>query len=309
MRIVILCATRRGYQFCKKLMELEPEVELVIFSFSEDPWEPLFFEDLKSLAENNNQRFIEARNVAARKLSSFWSETPIDLMFCVSWRYMVPATIYNKPRLGTYVFHDSLLPKYRGFSPTVWAMINGELQTGVTLFEIAEEVDHGDIIDQEPVPIDPDNTIAEVLEKVTETYLRILERSLPGLLNGTLVSVPQNHAEATFTCKRLPEDNEISWHAPTKKIYDLIRAVTFPYPGAFTYLDGKILRIWTAERIKNPKPYVGWVVGRVIEIVPDKGAVVLTGDGALLITEVSTEDAERVCASEVLRSISQTLGR
>lgn len=309
MRIVLLCATRRGRLFLEKLVELAPEAELVVFSFREETWEPPFLDSIRDITVTNGGTFYETRSVGSERWRTFWEQTPIDLMLVVSWRYLIPAAVYTKPRLGTFVFHDSLLPVYRGFAPTQWAILNGEKQTGVTLFQIADEVDSGDIVAQCPIPIDDDDTIAEVMERVTQGYLDLIEQYLPSLLAGSAPRTPQNHADATFTCRRLPEDNAIEWTQSTKQIYNLIRATTMPYTGAFTTLNGQTLRVWKAKRLPDYQPYVGRVPGRVVEIRQGEGAVVLTGDGALLLTEVQLEGETISRADLVLNKLAFTLGR
>lgn len=307
MRVALLCATRRGYLFLQKLTDLLPQSELIVFSFKEEPWEPPFLEGIRELTTARGGQFFQSKRVGSEQRNQFWESPAVDIMFAVSWRYMIPASVYLQPRLGTFVFHDSLLPEYRGFSPTVWAIINGEDYTGVTLFEIAEEVDSGDIVDQERVPIGPDDTIAAVMERVTQTYLDLLERNLDSLLEGTVPRHPQDHSRATYTCKRLPEDNRIDWTQSAESIYNLIRAVSAPYPGAYTYLSCRKVRVWTARRLTNYPCYVGRVPGRVVEVRPGEGSVVLTGDGALLLTQAQIEDGETFCAADVLNSISQIL--
>ncbi len=309
MRIVLLCATRRGYLFLQKLVALVPQSDFVVFSFQEEPWEPPFLNDIRELTLASGGRFFQARQVGSQCWSPFWESTAVDLMLVVSWRYMIPPSVYRRPRFGTFVFHDSLLPKYRGFSPTVWAIINGEDHTGVTLFEIAEEVDAGDIVAQERVPIGPNDTIADVMERVTCTYLDLLERNLDSLINGTAPRYPQDHSRATYTCKRLPEDNQIEWTASSESIYNLIRAASAPYPGAYTYLSGKRVHVWSAQRATGAPHYIGRIPGRVVEVRPGEGSIVLTGDGALLLTRVQMESGEIVCAADVLNSLAQTLGR
>ena len=309
MRIALLCATRRGYLFLQKLAELLPQGDLSVFSFRETPWEPPFLDDIRELTLAKGGQFFEARQVGSQRWSPFWESTAVDLMFAVSWRYMIPASVYRRPHLGTFVFHDSLLPEYRGFSPTVWAIINGEDHTGVTLFKIAEEVDAGDIVDQERVPIGPDESIAVVMERVTQTYLDLLERNFDNLANGTALRYPQDHSRATCTCKRIPEDNQIDWAASSENIYNLIRAVSAPYPGAYTYLSGHKMRVWSTRRVANACQYVGRIPGRVVEVWPGEGSVVLTGDGTLLLTQVQMESDIIVCAADVLNSLAQTLGR
>jgi methionyl-tRNA formyltransferase len=308
MRIALLGATRRGLLFLKKLTELLPQCELIVFSFPEDPWEPPFLNDIRSLTLVMGGQFFEAKQVGSKRWRNFWESTAIDLMFVVSWRYLIPSSIFHRPHLGTFILHDSLLPKYRGFAPTVWAIINGEDHTGATLFEISEKVDEGAIVDQERVPIGPHDTIGVVIEHVTQAYLDLLERNLANLLNGTAPRYPQDHTQATYTCKRLPEDDQIDWTASSECIYNLIRAVSMPYPGAYTYLSGEKIRIWAAQRPPTSRRYVGKVPGRVVDIRPNEGTVVLTGDGTLLLTKVQIEGGEIVCASEILKSPRQTLG-
>ena len=182
------------------------------------------------------------------KYASCWDELgAIDVAFCVSWRYMIPPHIYNRPSRGTFVFHDSLLPKYRGFAPTVWSIVNGESSTGVTLMEIAEEVDAGDVVDQLKVPIGETDTIADVLENVTSAYLVTLERNIFGILDGSYNPVSQDHSLATYTVKRTEVDYRINWTKPARVIYDLIRGCTVPYPGAFTTVEGVKYRLWEAN--------------------------------------------------------------
>jgi methionyl-tRNA formyltransferase len=307
MRIALLCATQRGYHFLEKLSDIRPQDEIIVFSFREEPWEPPFLDDIQALACSRGYRFVESKKVASHYLDEFWETEEIDLMLVVSWRYLLPADVYQLPRFGTFVFHDSLLPEYRGFAPTVWAIINGNNQTGVTLFEIAEEVDSGDIIDQQRVNINLDDTIAIVMEKVTQVYLEILERNLDKLLAGDAPRTPQDHFLATYTCKRLPDDNQIDWNSSSESIYNLIRAVSQPYTGAYTYLLGKKIFIWSAKRMTNIN-YIGSIPGRVVKVLPDIGSVVLTGDGALLVTQVQRHGEEILCADKVLNSINQTLG-
>ena len=308
MRIVLFCATHRGYRFLAKLAELVPQHDVVVFTFREEVWEPPFFEDIHQFAKLHQMGFYEAKQVGSSRLNNFWETTDIDLMLAVSWRYMIPSRVYDKARLGTYVFHDSLLPTYRGFAPTVWAILNGEDHTGVSLFKMVDKVDEGDIVDQQRVPIGVDDYISDLLDRVTEVYLDVLERNLGNLMSGNPVLIPQDHTKATFTCKRMPDDNIIDWSQSTDEIYNLIRAVSYPYPGAYSHIAGEKVVIWSARKIECA-PYVGRIPGRVVEIIPNTGSVVLTGDGALLVTQVQVGSGEQVCADQVLNRITITLNR
>ncbi len=308
MHIALLCATERGYRFLRKLANLQPDAKLSVFSFREDPWEPPFIDNIRRFAEKQGYDFIETKNVGHSRWHALWDTSDIDLMFVVSWRYMIPAVVYEKPRLGTYVFHDSLLPAYRGFSPTVWAMINGEKQTGVTMFRISADVDAGDILAQSIIPIEIADTIATVMEKVTDIYLQLLEENIDLLLAGNAKLLAQDHSQATYTCKLLPEDFQIDWSLSSQRIYDLIRSVSVPYPGAFTTLLGKKLRIWSSQLVPDSLQYVGRIPGRVVEIIDGIGTIVLTGDGTLLIQDVQLDDSEILPASAIVNRYSHTLG-
>jgi methionyl-tRNA formyltransferase len=307
MHIVVLCATNRGYRFLERLLQLGSGHQFTVFSFREEPWEPAYLDDIQALAQRHNATFYESRNVNHAKWNSFWETTHIDLMFMVSWRYLVPSSIYTLPQLGAYVFHDSLLPTYRGFEPTVWAMINGESQTGVTLFKVVDEVDAGDILDQQAVPITPTDTIADVVEKVTQAYLALISKNFEQLISGQAQLTPQNHDQATFTCKWTPDDARIDWSQSSQTIYNLIRATTYPYPGAFCYLDGEKLTIWSAELQETPRDYVARVHGRVAEIHRESGVVILTGDSTLLLKDVQLDGGAIVNAATLIKSPSKTL--
>ena len=304
MHIVLLCATERGYRFLECLSQLmDAHDQLTVCSFRETSWEPPYLERVQARAEELGATFYEVRNVS----EIVWA-TPIDLVFMVSWRYLVPSAFYTQARLGSFVFHDSLLPAYRGFSPTVWAIINGEDHTGVSLFHASEAYDTGDIIAQQRVPIAPDETIADVLEHVTQAYLDVLTRSFPRLRQGDVLAQPQDHSLATYTLKWTPADAQLNWAWSTERIYNLIRATTAPYSGAFTTFEGDKFIIWRASRIVHPRRYAVQLPGRVVGWDND-GVEVLTGDGMLRIESVQRPtDAHPIPARQALKSLTDTLG-
>ncbi|MEP7343520.1 MAG: formyltransferase family protein [Acidobacteriota bacterium] len=307
MHIVLFGATQRGLKFLQHLRRLCPQDELTVVSFREEPWEPPFLDDLRAYAAECGAAFIESKSANAEQCAVLW-ERPVDLFIMVSWRYLLPMTLLDRARLAAVVLHDSLLPAYSGFAPTVWAMINGERECGATMIHAVAEVDAGDIIDQERIGIGPDETIAAVMERITTVYLTLLERNIEKLKAGSALRRPQDRSLATFTCKRVPADNLINWHQPLRQIYNLIRAVTHPYPGAFTFHRGKKLTIWTARPDPADRRYVGAIPGRVVEIRPGVGVVVLTQDGALQIETVQIEGEAECCAADLIRSISAQLG-
>jgi methionyl-tRNA formyltransferase len=307
MHIVLFCATQRGYRFLQRIREIKPDIKMSVVCFREEAWEPPFFSDIRRLADDTEARFLEAKRIDSARWHTLFESEEVDLILAVNWRFLIPSSVYQSTNRGAFVFHDSLLPQYRGFSPTVWTIINGENQTGVTLFEMSEEVDAGDIVDQERVQIDSNDRIGVVMDRVTEAYLVLLERNLDNLLQGEAARRKQDESQATFTCKLLPDDCLINWRKSTREIYNLVRAYTWPYPGAYTRLDGCILRIWEAVPCDKGYSFVGRVPGRVVDTRIGEGAVVLTGDGALFLNQVQLHGGQVVSGDQVLTSLSMTL--
>ena len=308
--IAIACATNRGVRFVKKLHQLLPEAELTIFSFREEPWEPPYLDDLKRLSEESGMRLVETRRLHAPDLQDFWRDNRPDLLFSVAWRYMFPSATFQRARFGTFVFHDSVLPRYRGFAPSVWAIINGERETGATLFQLTgerDEVDSGPIVAQRSIPIGPAEDIASVVDRVTSVYLEILEENLTALLEERAPRQQQDETQATYTCKRIPADNRIDWKKPAREIHNLVRGSARPYPGAFTELGGRRITIWKAALVEDGRSYVGAVPGRVVSREEGRGVTVLTGEGRLFVSEVQQEGQETTTADRVIRKISDTL--
>ncbi|MBI5624433.1 MAG: methionyl-tRNA formyltransferase-like protein [Elusimicrobia bacterium] len=298
--IVLFCATSRGLAVLEELAVLAPECSLTVLSFREEPCEPAFLDSIRSRAGSLGAGFLEAKKTGSPELAAFWDSRPADLMLAVNWRYMIPAGVYRRASKGTFVFHDSLLPAYRGFSPTVWAIANDERRCGATLFEIAEEYDRGPVVDQEAVVIGPDDTITDLFPRVTEAYLAILRRTLAALLAGSAGRKVQDESAATYVARRTAEDDRLDWTLGAARVYALIRAVTFPYSGAHCLLEGRKLRVWGGRRLPGAVPSSGAVPGQVVEVRPGEGSVVCAKDGLILVTEVQAEVAPRVRADLVL---------
>ena len=161
-----------------------------------------------------------------------------DLVFSFYYRRVLPEEMLAVPRLGAYNMHGSLLPKFRGRAPVNWAVLKGETRTGATLHAMTPRADAGPIVDQEAVPIGPEDTAFDVQKRVDAAAVAILARRLEELKAGTAPSRPQDDAAATRFGRRRPEDGRIDWSRPAREVHDLVRAVTHPYPGAFTDLFG-----------------------------------------------------------------------
>jgi len=246
------------------------------------------YANLKEIAESYNIPYFEVDGSEGKKIGDYLetikSFSP-DLILVLGWYYLVPKKIREVAPLGAWGIHASLLPKYAGGAPLVWAIINGEKEAGVTLFRFDDSVDGGDIIKQKKFPILFEDTIKEVYEKAIKASKEILVEVFTNLDKVTFT--PQNKSKIEIWPQRFPEDGEIDWNKGVIEVYNFIRAQTKPYPGAFTFLKGKKLIIWSAYPIKEvfistPK--------RIVKYKNKSG--VQLADGLLIISEVNYDGRE-----------------
>lgn len=188
------------------------------------------------------------------KASSFLDELrslQADLQIVVAFR-MLPEAVWNMPPMGTLNLHGSLLPQYRGAAPINWAVINGETITGVTTFKLKHEIDTGDILLQESFPIGENETAGEVHDRMKEIGARVLVKTVQELAAGTLKEMPQQaHGPLKHAPKIFTETCQIHFSHSVETVHNLIRGLS-PFPGAFTTLEGKTLKIYRSEKIMTP---------------------------------------------------------
>jgi methionyl-tRNA formyltransferase len=197
------------------------------------------------------------------------------------------------------------LPKYRGFAPVNWVVINGETETGVTLFYLSEEVDSGDIIAQKKIKIGKNDTAHEVYKKAAELSILLLKKYHDLILEGRAPRKKQNHKKATYGCPRTPEDSKINWQNSNESIHNLIRGLSYPYPGAFCYYKKKKIIIQKSS-IPTQKRWIGNVPGRIIRVVPEGFIEVLCGVGSIVIEEIEV-GGRRIKPAEKCKSIKEEL--
>jgi methionyl-tRNA formyltransferase len=229
-----------------------------------------------------------------------------DCVVISSYNQILPPEIIE---LSTFInVHYSPLPRYRGRANVNWAIINNEPSAAITIHKISPELDEGNIIFQQLIPIHGDDTVADIYDKLNTIQRQFLGETVVKVLNG-YQGLQQNSAEATYCCTRLPEDGEINWSDSTIDIDCLIRALVSPFPGAYTYFQQKKLLIWQAQTVNNPPVYGGRIPGRVIARSKTEGYVdVLTGDGVLRLFEVQFLGEEKTAAANIIKSVKSTLG-
>jgi len=231
-----------GVRCLKVLLHHGVEVPLVV-THRDNPDERIWFESVAALAREHGIETITPEDPNAAEVVAKVRHAQPDLLFSFYYRAMLGAELLAIPKRGAFNMHGSLLPKYRGRVPVNWAIIRGETETGATLHEMLAKPDAGRIANQETVPILPDDVALDVFDKVTGAAERVLARSLPKLIDGSIVLRSQDLSQGSYFGGRKPEDGRIDWSKPAKRIHDLVRAVAPPYPGAFADFEGKRLRL------------------------------------------------------------------
>ena len=219
--------------------------------------ENIWFDSVEKLARAHALPVIAPENANDPAVVAQIRALEPDFLFSFYYRNMLGPELLALPRRGAYNMHGSLLPKYRGRVPVNWAVIMGERETGATLHQMVAKPDAGGIVDQEAVPIGPDDTAAEVFGKVTGAAERVLARALPGLIAGTARITPQDLSRGSYHGGRKPEDGRIDWAKSAREVHDLVRGVAPPYPGAFTRIGAATLRILRTRLEPNMRPRSG----------------------------------------------------
>jgi len=307
VKIFLFLGSRRGHAVLKKLIEAKAQISGIL-CLIEDAHEDQYHPKVTAIAKENHIPIFYSNDVKSADYADVLRKIKPDIAFAIGWRYLITKEAYDLPRLGTLIIHDSLLPKYRGFAPMNWAIINGETKTGVTLFHIAEGVDCGPIVDQLSTDIMLKDTAKTVDERIIQLYENIIINNLPAFQAGKVVSRPQNEAEASYTCKRTPQDGEINWQHPAAQIYNLIRGLTHPFPGAYTILNGEQVFIWQAELPEKSENYVGNIPGRVLG-KRNNAIEVLTGKGVLRLLSLQYNGEEEKKAMDIPISVKDTFGK
>ena len=277
-----------GYECLEALIEHGIHVAAV-FTHEDNPRELIWFKSVAALARRHEIPVHTPDSVNTQDWIAFIRELRPQILFSFYYRNMICQEILDIPESGAFNMHGSLLPRYRGRVPINWAIINGETRTGATLHFMVRRPDAGDIVDQEEVSIGPQDTAQQVFVRVTAAARRVLERQIDAIVAGHPPRLPQDESAATYFGGRKPEDGLIDWTQPAGRIFNLVRAVTRPYPGAFTEAQGRRLFVWWAQ----PRTTGGGAPGEVLSVYP---LLVGTGDGSLEILKLQWQGDEEETA-------------
>jgi methionyl-tRNA formyltransferase len=304
VRVLFLGGTDLGWKCCERILADGHDVVGVLsipehftISWSDSPVRNVNFRSFTGLTCKNDIPMLSvSTGMKSDAIRKFCSRSQPDLIVAAGWYYLIPQRIRRLAPLGTVGIHASLLPRYRGGAPLVWAVINGERVSGVSLFHLTDGVDEGDIISQAEFAIAPDHDIRDVLRSAEAASLKVMGTGLSALASGNTKARPQNHERATYVSQRRPEDGNILWDRMTaEEVYNWVRAQTHPYPGAFSFVGGRRVRIWQAAVSREPSPGVApgeFGLGKV-------GCV----DGkCVALQKVQLDDGEDLTGSELLNA-------
>ena len=252
----------------------------------------------KSLALERGIPVYTPKTLRDEAFASLLSEVDPDLIVVVAYGKILPRSVLDYPRYGCINLHVSLLPKYRGAAPMQRAIMAGESETGVTIMHMADGVDTGDIISVEKFPISDTDDFEAIHDRSALVGSALLSKTIVEIFEGRAKRIPQDDSQATHAAKVEREDCKLDFTKSAKNLDFQIRGVT-PIPGAFAYLNGKMLKINRAK----PIPHKGGVPGEVISLnAQGEGEIlVATGDGALSITKVIPEGKGRMSAGDFVR--------
>ncbi len=290
-KAVVFAYSSIGCACLDELLQSGLEV-VAVFTHEDDPEEEKWFASVRELAGKNGLPVRTPDRLDADE-ANFIRKLEPDLIFSFSYRSIVPESILALAPLGAFNIHGALLPRYRGRACINWAVLNGETRTGVTLHHMVARVDEGRIVDREAVSIDPDDTAHDVFKKLIPAAKTILHRSLPAILKGEAHGTEQDGSQATYFGRRRPEDGRIDWSKGAREIHNLVRAVTHPFPGAFSFLDGRKLFVWKTQ----PHPEEECRTSGVV--VSSSPLKIGTGEGVLLVERAQWFDGRELEGDEL----------
>lgn len=255
---------------------------------------------VKKYAVEKGLKLLQPEKLKNKQFLEELQSLGANLQIVVAFR-MLPEVVWNMPPMGTINVHASLLPQYRGAAPINWAIINGEKETGVTSFKLKHEIDAGDILLQERIAIGENETAGQLHDKLKKAGAQILIKTVKGLADGSLKEIPQEatgnlqlaikHAPKIFT-----ETCKINWNKPVDEVHNLIRGLS-PFPGAFTFFNNKMLKIYLSEKEYSKAP----TTAGQFETDNKTYLKFACADGYIISKELQLEGKKKMNAEDFLR--------
>lgn len=287
-KLALFLATQKGFAVLQRLCESEYMKHIgCVVSFHEIGVKKDWCGDLENVCKRYSIPFYLWNDVKG-DLTGLIRQVCATSVMVISWRFLLPLRLNEFLEDKIIVFHDSLLPKYRGFAPVVTALLCNESIVGATALFASDSVDAGDIILQRSMTVSPDEYICDVIERMADLYVSMAIEITAKLIKGELFAIPQNEKDATYSIWRDEKDYEIDWTADAVSIYNKIRATGYPYKGACARIGDETIRIVSA-RIENDITFAVRDCGKIWNL-NGGNPIVVCGKGMLCITKATYEN-------------------
>ena len=308
MRVGWIGFHMEGLQALSTLLKQGKKIEAVITLKEEQRAKRSGGIDYTELCKRYEVPLFKVSNINNEESIRLLRKLALDVVFVLGWSQIIKDEVLRIPRLGMIGAHASFLPHNRGSAPINWALIKGEKETGNTLMWLSPGVDTGDIIDQMRFPITPYDTCRSLYERVAETNKEMILKLYPMLVKGEYFSSPQPQDNKEILPRRKPQHGLVDWSKNAVEVYNFVRALTRPYPGAFSFLGGKKWFIWQSallpEIVDVSQVISGEVIGSVCSPVANAcGQIVKCGSGVLLVLEVEEENGEVIMGRELSNTL------
>jgi methionyl-tRNA formyltransferase len=305
MRLIFMGYSDIGHICLKVLIDLCRQFHddiVAVVTHEDNPREQIWFKSVKKLAEDHNLPVYTPGDPNEPAFLALLRSLAPDFLFSCYYRLMLKQPVLDLARMGALNLHGSLLPRYRGRCPLNWVLVHGEPLTGVTLHYMEAKPDCGDIVAQAQVPIAPEDTALSLSQKMTQAAGELMRRTYPLLRMDVAPRIRQDHSRASYFGGRKPEDGRIDWRQSAGQIYNLIRAVTHPFPGAFTSWRDKKIFLWAA---RVDADYTGPPLppGQVWWAPQDKRMRIGTGQGVLLVQAAQLQGEAEATAAALVQQL------
>ncbi|HKN12576.1 MAG TPA: formyltransferase [Candidatus Binatus sp.] len=294
-RCVLFAYHDMGYACMEALLKMGAPVA-ALFTHRDDSHEEIWWRSCAELAARHGIPVHIDESVEA--LGAKIGALKPAVIYSFSYRHLIPASVFEPAPLGAFNLHPSLLPAYRGRAPVNWMLVNGEREAGVTLHHMVVRADAGDIVGQRAVAIDDSDNALTLYRKLVPLGVELIEELHPKIVAGIAPRRKMDISKGSYFGRRKPEDGRIVWQWPARRIFNLVRAVTHPYPGAFCFVGGRKLLVWEAtigaENGTLAAP------GRVVRETADGAIEIAAGEGSVIVKTAQFEGGVEGVAREAL---------
>lgn len=296
-RCVLFAYHEMGRACMEELLALGAPIA-ALFTHADSPGERIWWRSCAELACANSIPVHTPDRIDAEWIARIAAMRPA-VIYSFYYRNLLPEAALRLPPLGAFNMHGSLLPKYRGRAPVNWMIANGEREAGVTLHHMVARADAGDIVAQRAVAIDDGDTALTLYRKLAPPAAALVREFHPLIVARAAPRRPQDLSAGGYFGRRRPEDGRIEWAWPARRIFNLVRAVTHPYPGAFCFLGGRKLFIWAAAIASESG--VRGEPGAIVGADPKGGIEVAAGEGGVSIISAQLSGEPERDAAEIFR--------